>query len=106
MIVRFQVENRSGPGTQAEAFCTEPKAKSLRNGVPSLPRELPDLVGGRAAFGPPGPWQPCVLLSTPGTRVHVSWLAAGRPEQPAQPAKLRPVAGGSKVKIALAGRNS
>lgn len=100
-VARFQVEKKLGERSQAEAFCEEPQTKELRNGVPPLPRELPELVGGRATFGPVGPWQPCVLLCVPGTRVEVSWLATGRPTKPALPRKIRAAAGGSQVKVAL-----
>jgi hypothetical protein len=95
-FVRFQVENVVN-GRQAEAFCAEPKTRSLSSGVPDLPRELPELVGGRAAFGPPGPWELCILLCTPGTRVQVCWLPKGSPSSPPQPTKIRPAAAGSKV---------
>lgn len=100
-MVRFQVENRRDSGMQEEASTAVPQAKSLRNGVPSLPRELPELVGGRAAFGPLGPWQPCILLCKPGTRVQVSWLPAGMPESSPKPPRIRPAAGGGKVTTQL-----
>lgn len=88
MHVRFQMESERGP--RGKARSAEPHAVSLRNGVPSLPRELPELVGGRPAFGPKGPWQACVLLCVPGSRVQVSWLASGRPLKPPKPPEVRP----------------
>jgi hypothetical protein len=84
--IRFQVENTSD--RTGRAAVAAPRSKSLNKGVPPLPRELPELVGGRPIFGPPGPWQPVVLLCTPGTRVQVRWLAAGAPETPAKPAEI------------------
>lgn len=85
--IRFQVENiadRSG-----HAAAAVPRSKHLSKGVPPLPREMPELVGGRPIYGPKGPWQPCVLLCTPGSRVQVRWLTAGAPEIPAKPPAIR-----------------
>lgn len=96
--VRFQVEN-ARPTSKGQtrrpdkkAFSAEPCAKSLRNGVPSLPREYEELVGGRPDFGPPGPWLLCVLLAIPGTRVEIRWLAAERPLEPPKPTEIRAAA--------------
>jgi len=91
----FQVENANGRGKKASV--AEPETKSLRKGVPPLPREMEELVGGRTAFGPPGPWEPCIYLCIPGTRVEVSWLIAGRPEKLPKPAFIRPLPRDAKV---------
>jgi hypothetical protein len=83
--IRFQVES-DGPGSRKVVSSAEPP---LKEGVPKLPREMPELVGGKPVFGPPGPWQPCILLCTPGSRVEVKWLSADPPIIPPKEPEIR-----------------
>lgn len=106
MHVRFQAESDRGPRGKALSAMPPamPHGPELRNDVPPLPRELPELVGGRTAFGPKGPWQACVLLCVPGTRVEVSWLTSGRPVKPPNPPEVRPARGSAKLNVDIPGR--
>lgn len=100
MHVRGQTENALGRGKKApNAVC---HGHNIRNGVPELPRELPELVGGKTEFGPPGPWELCVFLCVPGSRVEVSWLQAGRPLKKPNPTFIRPAAA-AKVEVEIEG---
>jgi len=85
--LRFQVESEKGPKRQASA--AEPDALA-DDGLPRLPQGGAAATRRGARRKPEGPWQPCVLLCTPGTRVQLQWLPAGPPPHTPAERIIRP----------------